>query len=667
MSKENYLKLVDEIRHHDRLYFVEHKPEISDYQYDLLYKKLQKMEEEHPDWTLATSPTKRVGNALTGGFKQISHSAAMLSLANTYSEEEIKDFIERVHKLLEKKDVTFCCELKMDGVAVSVRYEKGLYVRALTRGDGKKGDDITANMKTIKSLPLELSSSHIPDVLEIRGEVYMTHAVFQKQNQQKEAAGEDLWANPRNAAAGSLKLLDPRETGDRRLSAVFYGLAETDHPAISTQYELHQFLKNLGLPAFKQEHKACCKRADEILHFAHTIEKKRDQLPFDIDGIVIKVNELKLHPLLGKTSKHPRWAVAYKFAPEQAITKICDITVQVGRTGVLTPVAELEPVSLAGSTIARATLHNQEEVERKDIRIGDFVTIEKGGDVIPKVVLVDKTRRSPSSCPWKMPTHCPCCGTPVIHQEGEVAVRCPNTEGCLEQQIGRLAYFASKDALDIDHLGIKVVEQLVRKGLVFSLKDIYTLTHQDLEKLDSFKEKSIQNLLTSIQASKTPSLAKFILALGIRYIGEESAERLAQEAGSIDKLFHMSEEEFLAIDGIGEKMAQALVLYFKDQDHIKEIEGLLKAGVTPQAPKKQKRTDHPFSGKTFVLTGTLYNYTRSQATDLIKERGGKVTGSVSQNTDYVLAGDEAGSKLDKAKKLHITVLSEQDFQKMIPL
>ena len=664
-SETDYLKLVEEIRHHDRLYFAEHRPLISDYEYDLLYKKLQQLEEEHPEWQLSSSPTKRVGNALTGGFKQISHAVPMLSLGNTYSAEELEDFIKRVYKLLEKKEVAFCSELKMDGVAVSVRYEKGVYVRALTRGDGKKGDDITANMRTLKSVPLELSSSQIPDVLEIRGEVYMTHAVFQKQNQQKEDEGEEPWANPRNAAAGSLKLLDPKEAGHRNLSAVFYGLADTDNSPVSTQYGVHEFLKKLGLPTFAHDHILRCQTAEEILHFAQKIEKKREALPFDIDGIVIKVDELKFQPLLGKTSKSPRWAVAYKFAPEQAVTKICDITVQVGRTGVLTPVAELQPVLLAGSTIARATLHNQEEIERKDIRIGDVVTIEKGGDVIPKVVSVDHTRRSQESKPWKMPPHCPSCGAAAIHHEEEVAVRCPNTRGCVEQQICRLAYFAGKDAMDIDHLGIKVVEQLVKKNLVHTLSDLYTLTEKDLSQLDGFKEKSIKNLLASLDASRKPSLAKFILALGIRYIGEESAEKLADEARSIEKLSQMTQEEYLAIEGIGEKMAEALVQYFQDKFHLQEIESLLGAGVRPQASTRVKRTDHTFSGKTFVLTGSLQDYTRQQAADLIKERGGKVTGSVSQNTDYVLVGEEAGSKLDKARKLGIVLLSEKEFEKLL--
>lgn len=663
--KSDYIKLVEEIHKHDRLYYVENKPVISDYEYDHLLKKLEKMEAEHPDWVTETSPTQRVKDPLRTGFKQAPHAVPMLSLDNTYNKEELEDFIKRVHKLLEKPHVPFCTELKMDGVAVSVRYEKGIFTRALTRGDGKKGDDITSNMRTIRSVPLELTGSHIPDVLEIRGEVYMPHRAFQAQNQKKEEAGEELWANPRNAAAGSLKLLDPHEVSHRGLAAVFYGLAESDHPLISSQYEVHEYLKRLGLPGFANQHRAVAESLDEILKFAHKIEHERDLLPFDIDGIVIKVDHLKHWSLLGTTGKSPRWAVAYKFAPEQATTRIREITVQVGRTGVLTPVAELEPVFLAGSTISRATLHNEEEVARKDIREGDWAVIAKGGDVIPQVLEVDLKRRPEHSKHWKMPTHCPVCGTHVVRTEGEVAVRCPNYKGCEEQIIRRIAYFASKDAMDIDHMGEKVVEQLVKKKLISRVSDIYTLTSEDLAKLEGFKEKSIHNLLTSIDKSRHVSLARFLLALSIRYVGEETAEILSQETGSIDRLAEMSEEELLKIEGVGDKMAEAIVAYFKDPDNLKEIELLLKNGVKPHATKKVIRTDHAFSGKTFVLTGSLQNHSRDQAEALIKERGGKVTGSVSKKTDYVLVGEDPGSKLDKAHELRIKTLSEKQFEEMI--
>jgi DNA ligase (NAD+) len=665
MTHTDYLKLIHEIRRHDRLYYVEHAPEITDYAYDQLYKKLQAVEREHPEWVLPTSPTQRVLEKTTKGFKQAVHRVPMLSLDNTYEEEEIDRFMTRVHKLLEKKSVPFCAELKMDGVAVSVRYEKGILVQALTRGDGKKGDDITANMRTIRSVPLELTGAHIPPEIEIRGEVYMPHAAFQKQNKQKEEEGEDLWANPRNAAAGSLKLLDPAEVAVRGLAAVFYGMAEGEHPEAPSQHQVHEVLKRWGLPVFAEKHRGVCHSVQDIMKFAHKIEKEREHLPFDIDGIVIKVDPLKTWSLLGTTGKSPRWAVAYKFAPEQAQTKIREITVQVGRTGVLTPVAELEPVFLAGSTIARATLHNEEEVERKDIREGDFVTIEKGGDVIPKVVAVDHKKRPHGTHPWKMPTRCPSCGSPVVRSSEEVAVRCPNATGCEEQIIRRITYFAAKDAMDIDHLGEKVVEQLVKKKLIRQPSDLYSLTAKDLAQLDGFKEKSIHNLLHSIDVSRKVLLSRFIIALNIRYIGEETADILAREAGSIHKLAAMSKDDLLSIQGVGDKMADALVHFFKEASHRKEIENLLAAGVHPEAPKKITRTDHAFFGKTFVLTGALQGFTRDEAAEQIKERGGKVTGSVSKKTDYLLVGEDPGSKLDKARELHIHILDEHQFKELL--
>jgi len=665
MSKTEYDHLVAEIRKHDRLYYVENKPVISDYEYDLLLKKLEKMEADHPEWITETSPTQRIKDPLSNGFQQVAHAVPMLSLDNTYNQEELEDFIKRIHKLLEKSHVPLCAELKMDGVAVSVRYEKGIYTRALTRGDGRKGDDITSNMRTIHSVPLELTGPHIPDVLEVRGEVYMPHQAFQTQNQRKEDAGEELWANPRNAAAGSLKLLDPLQVSQRCLAAVFYGLAESDQSLVQNQFDVHLYLKKLGLPVFDNDHVAVAEKIEDLMTFAHKIEKKRETLPFDIDGIVIKVDHMKQWSILGTTGKSPRWAVAYKFAPEQAVTQIRTITVQVGRTGVLTPVAELEPVFLAGSTIARATLHNEEEVARKDIREGDWAVIAKGGDVIPQVLDVDLKKRPAHSTPWHMPTHCPMCGTHVVRTEGEVAVRCPNSKGCEEQIIRRIAYFASKDAMDIDHMGEKVVEQLVRKKLVRHVSDIYRLSSEELAQLEGFKEKSIQNLLTSIDKSRHVSLARFILALSIRYVGEETAEILSREAGSIHQLAAMTEEQLLKIDGVGGKMAEAIAHYFKDPSNLKEIELLLENGIKPYASQQTIRTDHAFSGKTFVLTGALQKYTRDQAEELIKERGGKVTGSVSKKTDFVLVGEEAGSKLDKAKQLHIKILSEHLFEEML--
>lgn len=660
MKQTDYLHLIEQIRLHDYLYYVECRPKISDQEYDHLVKKLEAIEKERPEWVDPSSPTQRVGEVPHKSFVQKAHDVPMLSIANTYSEEEVEDFIARVHKILERKEVAFCTELKMDGTAISVRYENGHYVRALTRGDGKKGDDITLNLKTIPNLPLVLRGKNLPEVLEVRGEVFMPHKAFKRLNHEKELAGEELWANPRNAAAGSLKLLDPREVAKRGLSVVFYGLAI--HPSqVKTQLEIHEYLKEVGLPVFDEHHRAVCHNSREIMAFAKKIEKERPKLPFDIDGIVVKVNELRLHDILGSTGKSPRWVMAYKFAAEQATTKILGITVQVGRTGVLTPVAELEPTFLAGSTIARATLHNQEEIERKDIRIGDRVVIEKGGDVIPKVVSVELEHRPAHTRPWKMPTKCPGCGSPVIASKDEVAVRCPNSWECLPQKMRRIQFFASKDAMDIEHLGEKVVEQLVNKGLVSTFADLYHLNAEDLALLDGFKEKSIQNLLTSIDHSRNVPLPRLILALGIKHVGEATAELLAERAGSLEQLRQMTKEEFADIEGIGEVVAEALVEYFDDERSQKEIQALLKAGVKPQVSAQTKIEGHPFTGKTFVLTGTLSSYPRSEATKLIKERGGKVVGSVSKNTDYLVAGEEAGSKLDKAQALGITILDEKAF------
>lgn len=663
--REEYEKLLALVEKHDRLYYIESAPEISDYEYDLLFKKLQEFEKKHPDLVSPSSPTRRVGDPLTEGFSQAVHRVPMLSLANTYSYEEIQDFIDRVHKLLEKSQVEFCCELKIDGVAVSLRYEKGVFVRALTRGDGKKGDDITANIKTIPSLPLKLHGENIPEMIEIRGEVYLSHKVFAKLNEKKKEKGEELWANPRNAASGSLKLLDPKEVAERKLSLVCYGIAECSQK-VSTQYESLHILKKLGLPTFPEDLYKHCTSLKAITHFAESIHKKRASLAFDIDGIVIKVNELKYQDLLGVTGKHPRSAVAYKFAPEQAVTQIEEITVQVGRTGVLTPVAELHPVLLAGSTISRATLHNQEEIERKDIRVGDTVIIEKGGDVIPKVVQVILEKRPSHTRPWKMPSHCPCCGTEVVMSSEEVAVRCPS-KNCLEQRTRRIIFFASKDAMDIEHLGEKVVRQLVEKGLVSTISDIYSLTQEDLALLDGFKEKSIQNLLESIEKSKHVSLPRFILALGIKHVGEGTAEILAGYARSLKKLLSLSLEEIENLEGIGPKIAQSLYEYVSDPIHIQEIEHLIAKGVKPEVMQVAQDTGHPFYNKTFVLTGTLQNYTRTEAGNLIKEKGGKISSSVGSGTDYVLVGEDAGSKLDKAKKLKVQILYEPDFIKLLGL
>lgn len=658
-TKHDYDKLCELIWHHNRLYYIEHAPEISDEEYDLLVKRLEQLEIEHPEWISPSSPTQRVNESPTEGFRTVVHRIPMLSLANTYSREEIEDFIVRIQKHLGSKPFAFSTELKMDGIAISATFEKGTFVRGVTRGDGRRGDDITANMRTIVNLPLQLYGKNVPDFMEVRGEVFMPRAVFQTLNEQKLQDGEPLWANPRNAAAGSLKLLDSQEVAERGLSIVFYGLAEESTSTVTKQSHIVPFFQSLGLPTL--EYIALCQSIEEIWVFAEQIRSVRASLPYDIDGIVIKLDDLKEQKRLGNTGKNPRWAIAYKFAAEQAITRIHGITVQVGRTGVLTPVAELEPVFLAGSKIARATLHNEEEIQRKDIRIGDLVTIEKGGDVIPKVVSVDLSQRPAHAYRWHMPAMCPSCGTSVVRLSGEVALRCPNEAGCLEQQIRRLIYFAGKHAMDIHHMGEKVIIQLVQKGFVKAPSDIYTLTEEQVSQLNGFKNKSIQNLLMSIERSKEVSLLRFIMALNIKHIGTGTAELLAVKAGSIEQLRLMTEEELKQIEGIGDKVAQAVVHYFAQPAHQTEICRLLHLGVKPQPIKVIQFTGHSFQSKHFVLTGTLEHYTRSAAASLIKERGGKVTDSVSKKTDFILTGADPGSKLEKGKQLGITILNEEEF------
>lgn len=661
-SHHEYEKLCREIWEHNKRYFVDSQPTISDEEFDALLRRLIAIEKAHPEWVTDHSPSQRVGIALTAGFKSVTHHIPMLSLANTYSREELEEFVQRMHKLVGKADLVFSCELKMDGVAISVRYEKGFYVQGVTRGDGKKGDDVTANLKTIRALPLQLYGKDVPEVLEVRGEVYMTHQAFSDSNAHRSKIGEPLWANPRNAASGSLKLLDPHEVAQRNLSIVFYGIAEDSSHSIKSQFETHAFLQKHGLPILPILDK--CHHLDQIWAFAEKVRARRPKLPFDIDGIVIKLDDIREQQHLGATGKNPRWAIAYKFAPEQAVTKILDITVQVGRTGVLTPVAELEPVFVAGSTISRATLHNEEEVHRKDIRIGDTVTVEKGGDVIPKVANVHLALRPSHSTPWKMPKQCPSCETPVVHVEGEVAVRCPNPH-CGEQRLRRLIHFVGKAAMDIDGMGEKVVEQLMERGFVTMPSDVFKLTEKELYQLEGFQAKSVTNLLASIEKSKEVSLPRFIMALGIKHIGAGTADLLASKFGDIDALSHVTEEELLAIEGIGPKVASSVVEYFHDPHNKQEIEKLIACGVNPQKVVVKHQRKHLFNDKAFVLTGTLQRYTRAEAANLIKERGGKVSEAVSKKTDYVLVGDSPGSKLDKARSLGVEILNEDEFERLL--
>ncbi len=661
--KKEYLELLKEIRRHNQLYFEKSTPEISDYTFDLLVKKAEKIEKEHPEWISKDTPTQQVTDRTTRGFKQIKHKKPMLSLSNTYSREEVLEFVMRLKKGLEKEEVEFFVELKIDGIAVSLWYEEGQLIKALSRGNGKKGDDITLNLKTIPSIPKKIKGVLLPPEFEVRGEIFMPKKVFKTLNALRETKGENPWANPRNAASGSLKLLDPHEVKERKLEALFYAVSTNDR-ALKTQKEGSQFLKKLGFPTLGKSDVRVCKTVDEIFLFADEIEKKRSHLPFEIDGIVIKVNHFKSQDILGATAKNPRWATAYKFAPKQAKTKIEAITIQIGRTGVLTPVAELHPVVLSGSKISRATLHNEEEIKRKDIRVGDVVMIEKGGDVIPKVIEVVKSERKQKSSPFLMPKQCPACGSSLVRLKGEVALRCPNRKECQGQNLRSLAFFVSKQAMDIDYLGFEMIKKLSDFHLVAKPSDLYRLKKEDLLEIEGFQEKSIQNLLKSIERSKQVTLDRFILAIGIPFVGQKTAEILADEAGLLDHLIEMDEEKLCAIEGIGSKVAQSIRAFFKNPSHLDEIHSLLSLGVVLKASQK-KIKNHPFSGKTFVLTGTLESFTRNEASKLIKEREGKVSNSVSKKSDYLLFGSDPGSKYEKAQKFKVSLLDEKSFKKML--
>jgi len=658
MTKQEYKKFCAEIWEHNWHYYVENIPIISDREFDSLFAKLIEIEKKHPEWIFPGSPTQRVGEIVEGRFPIVNHDTPMLSLANTYSPGEVKEFLDRMERMLHQKTIVYEAELKMDGIAISIRYEGGLLVRAVTRGDGSKGDDVTSNIRTIYSLPLHLRGD-FPQVLEARGEVFMPKKIFEALNNEQTKEGKPRFANPRNAAGGSLKLLDPNQVAKRQLAISFYGIAEISSGEIKTQYEALLTLKKLGLPIVGEYIQ--CHSFDEIMHYAKNIEKRRHDLPYEIDGIVIKVNDLASQRKLGVTGKNVRWAVAYKFTAEREETMVREITVQVGRTGVLTPVAELVPVQVAGSTISRATLHNEDEVKRKDIREGDYVFIEKGGDVIPKIVEVNIDRRPKHAHPWKMPHCCPICGTEVTRSPTEVATRCPNTLGCPAQSLKRLIYFASKSGMDIEHLGEKIVTQLVEKGFVNRISDIYTLRPEQLFQLKNFKEKAVHNVLSSIEKSKDVALDRLLMAFGIKHVGVETAALLANRTGDLKRLALMTEEELLEISGIGPIVAESIVTFFSDPENQEEIARLLENGVRPSVKKVCGFQDHPFYKKTFVLTGGLKKYTRDGASALIKERGGKVSGTVSKSIDYILAGEDPGSKYEKAHRLGISILTEDQF------
>jgi DNA ligase (NAD+) len=664
-----------EVAHHDELYYRRAQPEITDFEYDQLKRKLANLEAEFPRSGVSAgnvSPTDQVGDDRTEGFATYRHRERMMSLDNTYSPEELHDFHERLVRLLGRDQLAYVVEPKIDGLAVSLTYEKGKLVRAVTRGNGVEGDDITANARTIHSLPRELKTAPdapIPDVIEIRGEVFLTLAEFQRINKLREEAGEPLYANPRNLAAGTIKQLDPREVAQRKLEIVLYGLGycEPSTALPTTQSGYHELVRAWGLPTIEKYWSV--QGADETWAAVQELDRIRGKFTYATDGAVVKLDSIPLQREAGATSKSPRWAMAYKFAAERAETRLNAITIQIGRTGVLTPVAELEPVHLAGSTVARATLHNRDEIARKDIRVGDFVYVEKAGEVIPAVVAVNTARRTPACVPYTFPEKCPICATPVVQLEGEVALRCPNYE-CPVQVRRRVQHFASKACVDIDSLGIAMVDALVEKGWVKSVADIYRLRRDDLLTLGKSVDKSTDKLLAAIETSKQAELWRFIHGLGITHVGAAAAKDLAQKFGSLDALARAKFEDFIAdkksvIGGIGETMAQAIMEHFNDPRNRALVSELIELGIQPAAPTKREASSAIFAGKTFVLTGTLPTMSREQASEKIEAAGGKVSGSVSKKTSYVLAGEEAGSKLEKAKSLGVPVIDEAEFQRML--
>lgn len=648
---------------HNYLYYVLARPEIGDREYDRLYAELESLEKEYPDLATPDSPTRRVGGEPLPEFAQVTHAVPMMSLANTYTKDELTDFDTRLRKLAGLEPISYMLEPKIDGVAVSLRYENGLLTVASTRGDGKTGDDITANIKTIRSIPLKLNKARkMPDILEVRGEVYMTKKGFARLNKERQEAGEEEFANPRNAAAGSLKLLDPRIVAQRPLDAVFYSVGEVAGTEFKTHLEMMSSLNDLGLRTASRMWK--CLSIEDVFKALDELEALRHEFPFEIDGGVIKVNERSLYGMLGATAKSPRWAVAYKYEPERAETTVRDITVQVGRTGVLTPVAELQPVPVAGSVISRATLHNVEEIRRKDIRIGDRVVVEKAGEVIPAVVEVRTAARSGREKVFSMPDTCPVCGGPVTRSENQVALRCENLQ-CPAQIKRWIRHYAARGAMDIEGLGEALIDQLVDGKLVGDPADLYRLTLEQAAGLERMAEKSGQNLLAGIEASKTREFWRVIFAMGIRHVGARSAQVLEDNFADIDELMRADHEALEKIRDVGPVVAESISAFFRNERNRDVIRRLAHAGVNFRRTATRANTGARFAGKTFVLTGTLAGFTRDEASRTIRELGGDVSSSVSKKTAYVVAGSEPGSKLDKAHQLGVAVLDEEAFVKLL--
>jgi DNA ligase (NAD+) len=643
-------------------YYVLDKPTISDHEYDQLLRELISLENQFPQFITPDSPSQRVGGEVLEGFKKVEHRVPMLSLSNAFNEQDLRDFDRRVRQAL-GEDYEYVCELKIDGLAISLRYENGKFVQGATRGDGTVGEDITVNLRTVKSIPLKLKENV---TIEVRGECFMPKKSFVELNRQREAKGEELFANPRNAAAGSLRQLDPKIAASRNLDVFLYSIGENHVSHIEKHSEFLDYLDQIGLKTNKE--RKVCPTLDDVLKYVEEWESKRPELPYEIDGIVIKVDRFDQQKKLGYTVKSPRWAIAYKFPAEEVETKLIDVELSVGRTGVVTPTAILEPVRVAGTTVQRASLHNEDLIKEKDIRVGDFVIIKKAGDIIPEVVRPLPEKRTGEEQPFAMPEQCPECGSELVRLDEEVALRCINPK-CPAQIREGLIHFVSRNAMNIDGLGEKVITQLFDKNLVSNVADLYKLKYDQLIVLERMGDKSVNNLLSAIEASKDNSLERLLFGLGIRHVGAKAARILAEHYEHIDRLMAATEEELQSINEIGEKMANSIVTYFQLPE-VKELITELKnlgVNVTYKGPKvsRSEQIESAVAGKTIVLTGKLERYSRSEAKEKLEQLGAKVTGSVSKNTDVVIAGTDAGSKLKKAQDLGIEVWNEEQLVEVL--
>lgn len=658
-------KLRNEIRRHEDLYYVLDSPEISDREYDQLLEKLQQLEQDHPELVTPDSPTQRVGGRPAEGFAEVVHRLPMLSLDNSYNIDELRAFDERCQKLADGRPLEYVAELKIDGLSLSLQYVNNVLARGVTRGDGRIGEEVTQNARTIRSVPLRVKSEAkaIDGEIEVRGEVFIPLDVFQKTNAEREEQGEPRFANPRNAAAGAIRQLDSKLVARRKLDMFAYDLLVNGRKPFATHWESLNWLAAAGFRV--NPNKELCKSIDQVIDFANEKEKLRDELGYEIDGLVVKVNSTALQDDFGATAKAPRWAIAYKYPARQASTQVLSIVVQVGRTGALTPVANLEPVFLAGTTVSRATLHNEDEIKRLGLKIGDWVMIEKSGEIIPKVLNVIKSKRTGKEKSFKPPTHCPVCGGEISRVEGEVVARCVAAD-CAAQLMGRLLHFASRRAMRIEGLGEVLVVQLVEAKLVKDVGDLYSLTLEQVSGLPRMAKKSATNLLEQIEASKSRDLGQLIYALGLRHVGERTAGILAHHFGSLEKLAKATTEELDDIPEIGLTVAQSVRDWFDDDGNRELCDRLRGVGVKTELEKTSaNELDERFAGKQFVLTGKMEGFTRDEARALIEARGGRVNSSVSKKTDYVIAGEEAGSKLDKATELGVTVMDEAGFKKLM--